>query len=281
MLRIPKVLSRSRDSSPATEAPRRNDAVSKYPAATSSPTMIIPTGTEIQVDGHGQLSIRTPGNLVIQNSGHYGVLESLDGSIRVEANAQVEAVEVRCAESCYVQGALTAWKVRAQRIQLDESARANIVLQETDKLEIGREARMVGNFGSEKELFLLFSRFSEQFRSLPFLPGRTRGDEPSVVEIPAVTTGSVGAAADRPTGDELPDPLFFALILLEREGGRSTYGPTSQRVIGEIVKLLQDRDVETLRLTYRTLFERIVEPTRDAKRARELVSEHFDQVIAG
>ena len=37
--------------------------------AEGSPTMIIPSGTEIQIDVHGQLSVRTPGNLVIQNSG--------------------------------------------------------------------------------------------------------------------------------------------------------------------------------------------------------------------
>ena len=40
------------------------------------PTMIIPSGTEIAVNEHGQLSIRTPGNLVIQNSGVYSVIES-------------------------------------------------------------------------------------------------------------------------------------------------------------------------------------------------------------
>ena len=43
--------------------------------------MIIPAGTELKVDVHGQLSIRTPGNLVIQNSGNFGVIESLGGSI--------------------------------------------------------------------------------------------------------------------------------------------------------------------------------------------------------
>ena len=33
------------------------------------PTMIIPRGTEIRINSSGQLSIKTPGNLVIQNSG--------------------------------------------------------------------------------------------------------------------------------------------------------------------------------------------------------------------
>ena len=115
---------------------------------TDAPTMIIPNGTEISVDVHGQLSIRTPGNLVIQNSGHYGVIESTGGSIRIEANAEVEAVSVRCAGVCYVQGSLTSWKVKAQSIQLEEKAQARIVLQETKSLEIGKNAQLVGKFSS-------------------------------------------------------------------------------------------------------------------------------------
>ncbi len=133
-----------------------------------SPTMIIPSGTEIQIDVHGQLSVRAPGNLVIQNSGHYGEIESVRGSIRIESNAEVEAVSVRCADTCYVQGSLTSWKVKAKSIHLEEKAQARIVLQETEGIEIGKNAQLVGNFSSEKELFLLFSRFAHQLRSLPF-----------------------------------------------------------------------------------------------------------------
>ena len=128
--------------------------------STESPTMIIPQGTDIQVDVHGQLSIRTPGNLVIQNSGHYANLESVNGSIRIESNADVEAVSVRCAETCFVEGTLTAWRVTARAIHLEDAAKANIVLQETERLEVGSNARLVGNFSSEKELFYLFSRVS-------------------------------------------------------------------------------------------------------------------------
>ena len=47
------------------------------------PTMIVPRGTEIRVNQHGQLSIKTPGNLVIQNSGLYSELESTNGSIHL------------------------------------------------------------------------------------------------------------------------------------------------------------------------------------------------------
>lgn len=245
------------------------------------PTMIIPPGTEVEVDGHGQLSIRTPGNLVIQDSGHYGTIESRNGSIRIDSGAEVEAVDVRCAETCYIEGSLTAWKVAARAIQLEESARASIVLQETEELQIGRQARLVGNFQSEKELFLLFSRFARQLRSLPLFSEQQRPDELGDGEGPDLlleATGATEPQAARVDSQpaELPDPLFFALVLLEREFSRSAYGPTSQRVIEELIKLLQERDFETLGLTYRTLCGRIVEPGGDVRRAYDLMRGYFE-----
>ncbi len=62
------------------------------------PTMIIPRGTEIRVNNQGQLSIRTPGNLVIQNSGNYSDIESTNGSIRIDENVTVEAVSIRAGQ---------------------------------------------------------------------------------------------------------------------------------------------------------------------------------------
>jgi len=261
----------------------------------SPPTMIIPSGTEIQIDVHGQLSVRTPGNLVIQNSGHYGEIESVGGSIRVEANAEVEAVSVRCAETCYVQGTLTSWKVHAKSIHLEEKAQARIVLQETESIEIGKNAQLVGNFSSEKELFLLFSRFAQQVRSLPFYFDRR--DEPpqlhSAVAEPREERPPVAAAvvAEPPhvdvsqlssrvleAGRELPDNLFFALVLLEREAKNEAYGTTSVRVIEELVKLLKDRDLDTLQHTFRTLLGRIVEPGDDIRRAQELFETYFKEL---
>ena len=61
------------------------------------PTMIIPHGTEVSVNEQGQLSIKTPGNLVIQNSGVYSVIESGAGSVRIDPNVQVEAISVEAA----------------------------------------------------------------------------------------------------------------------------------------------------------------------------------------
>jgi len=272
--------------------------------------MIIPQGTRIEVDAHGQLSIRAPGNLVIQNSGAYGTLESLGGSIRIDHNVEVEAVSVRCAEACFVQGSLTAWKVEAKSLQVEETAQAQVVLQETDRLEIGRDARLVGNFGSEKELFLLFSRFAKQVRSLPFYfdrkaqaPGELPMGEEDPDGIDAESWEATDAAEEpreaktgsshrvpedepaaeddleqeepRPRRPDLPEPLFFSLVLLERDAGREGYGPTSQRVLEELTKLLQERDIDTLRHTYRTLFGRILEPREDVRRARDLIGEFY------
>ena len=251
-------------------------------------TMIIPRGTDIRVDVHGQLSIRTPGSLVIENSGSFGVLESLNGSIRIEPEAAVEAVEVQCADVCYVQGSLTAWKVAAKSLHLESQAQASIVLQDTQELEIGRGARLVGNFEDDKELFVLFSRFADQLRALPLFAGAS--GEPAQVE-----TGQGGVAekvveAESEVVDfdpgpdnggasagsrDLADPLFFALILLEREFARSAYGPTSQRVIEELIKLLHDGDRDALARRYADLFGRVVEPGPDIRRAYDLLHGYF------
>ncbi|HEX2252534.1 MAG TPA: hypothetical protein VHQ65_04640, partial [Thermoanaerobaculia bacterium] len=166
----------------------------------SAPTMIVPRGTEIEVDAHGQLSVRAPGNLVIQNSGSYGTIESRAGSIRIDQGVEVEAVSVRCAEDCYVLGSLTAWKVTAKTLHLEAAARANVVLQETERLEVGRGAKLVGNFDSEKELFVLFSRYAREFRSMPFFFGREGegGGEPRRLGEPPPAPTPASAPAPAP-----------------------------------------------------------------------------------
>lgn len=256
-------------------------------AEAAAPTMIVPKGTSIEVDAHGQLSVRAPGNLVIQNSGSYGTIESRAGSIRIDHGVEVEAVTVRCAQDCYVLGSLTAWKVEARALHLEDRARANIVLQETERMEVGRGARLVGNFDSEKELFLLFSRYAREFRSMPFFfdrrdtpaelsagtPAFASDDREKETGGPDGPEGGDGAGApggaDEP--DELPEPLFFAQVLLERDAARGDYGHGSQRVLEEIIKLLRGRDVETLALTYRTLLGRVVDPRQDTRRAATLI----------
>jgi hypothetical protein len=274
--------------------------MAERPESPESATMIVPRGTEIAVDAHGQLSIRTPGNLVLQNSGSFATLESVHGSIRIEAGVEIEAATVRCAEDCFVQGSLTAWKVIAHTLHLDDTAQAHIVLQETERMDVGRGARLVGNFGSEDELFSLFSRFADQVRSLPIYSSRRRvaqsAQPPSAQDgdvMRVIADGSPGdrepesaapearSAAPRiptPAAEErkLPEALRFAHNLLVRELEGSELTRSAQRVIGELVKLIEERDLETLHSTHRTLFGKIADPGDNVRKAEWLVQDHFE-----
>lgn len=287
------------------------------PVDADATTMIVPRGTSIDVDDSGQLSIRTPGNLVLQNSGTFAHLESVNGSIRIEQGVEVEAATVRCAGACYVQGSLTAWKVVARSLHLEDGADAHVVLQETDTLEVGRDARLVGNFASEDELFVLFSRFARQVRQMPFYrnrPGeRMTGsgnsahpddaplDEPELVErlVPpvreeareeppppaapvdeppsTVSEKKPGARTVAPTaaGKDLAEPLGFALSLLAREVDADGLDETGRRVVEELVKLLAEPDLITLRHTHRTLFAKIDPATEGVQKAEWLVDDYF------
>lgn len=247
----------------------------------AAPTLIIPRGTRIVVDPDGLLSIHAPGNVVVQNSGKYGTLESLGGSIRIDRGVEVEAATVRCAQTCYVQGHLTAWRVNARSLHLEDGARAHVVFQETQRLEIGRDARLVGNFSSEKELVGLFSRFANQVRSLPFFEKRSAPaslpknlDDTIVLEARPAPEPSPPPPPEAAFA-ELPEPLVFAMVLLEREAETHLHPAASQRALDGLIKLLQQQDLETLRATWRTLFGRIAEPRQDVQRAQELVDEYF------
>src|SRR5436189_1622503 len=178
------------------------------------PTMIIPRGTEIRVNTHGQLSIKTPGNLVIQNSGVYSEIESTNGSIRIEENVTVEAVSIRAGQACFIQGTLTAWKVHAKKITLEDRARAFIMLQESEHLELAKSARLVGNFANEKELFFMMGKFSPQLKELPGAvdmggsqPRELSAERPTTMKIPAVT----------PMPPASEEHLRAAQMLIERE----------------------------------------------------------------
>jgi hypothetical protein len=246
------------------------------PAFAAAPTLVIPQGTRIEVDSSGQLSIFAPGNLVIQSSGRYGTLESASGSIRIDRGAEVEAVSVRCPETCFVQGSLTAWKVSARTLHLDDTARAHVVLQETSRLEVGSDARLVGNFASEGELFHLFARFAHQVRTLPFSLER-RAPRGELREASAATTPEETG----PPLAELPEPLLFALVLIEREVEMKIHGPVAERALQEILKLLQGHDLEALRHTWRLLFGRVPEPREDVLRAREMIAEYYSAGSTG
>ncbi|HUF78582.1 MAG TPA: hypothetical protein VMR44_06700, partial [Thermoanaerobaculia bacterium] len=82
------------------------------------------------------------------------------------------------------------------------------------------------------------------------------------------------AAAPQPPA--IPEPLRFAQTLLERELHSPELNRTSRRVLEELVKLLAEAEVETLRSTHRTLFAKVSDPGDAVRKAEWLVRDHFE-----
>ena len=227
------------------------------------PTMIIPRGTEIRVNAHGQLSIKTPGNLVIQNSGIYSEIESINGSIRIEENVTVEAVSIRAGQACFIQGTLTAWRVHAKRIALEDRARAFIMLQESEHLELAKTARLVGNFANEKELYLMMGKFSPQLKELPgAVDMHATAERPTTMRIPAMNVAAVPPAA---TTDE--DHLRAAQTMLEREVARPDMAGAAADALREVIFGLRERNLQRVRLIWREAFAEVTSPTENLRAA--------------
>ena len=242
------------------------------------PTMIIPRGTEIRVNTNGQLSIKTPGNLVIQNSGVYSEIESTNGSIRIEENVTVEAVSIRAGQACFIQGTLTAWKVHAKRIALEDRARAFIMLQESEHLELAKSARLVGNFANEKELFFMMGKFSPQLKELPGavdmsgpqsreLADRSTVDRPNTMKIPAMSTPPPQTAAD--------DDLRAAQSLLERELARTDLTPPETEALREVLFGLRERNVQRVSNIWRDAFSEVRAPDDALRQAQGHLESYF------
>ena len=232
------------------------------------PTMIIPRGTEIRVNTHGQLSIKTPGNLVIQNSGVYSEIESTNGSIRIEENVTVEAVSIRAGQACFIQGTLTAWKVHAKKITLEDRARAFIMLQESEHLELAKTARLVGNFANEKELFFMMGKFSPQLKELPGSVDMAGGSHREIAERP--TTMKVPAV----TGND-EDHLRFAQAALEREVLRTDLPPNEAEAMREVLFGLRERNVQRVGLVWRGAFAEVTSPSENVRAAYDHLERYF------
>jgi hypothetical protein len=237
------------------------------------PTMIIPRGTEIRVNANGQLSIKTPGNLVIQNSGTYSDIESTNGSIRIEENVTVEAVSIRAGQACFIQGTLTAWRVHAKRITLEERARAFIMLQESEHLEMAKNARLVGNFSDEKELFFMMGKFSPQLKELP---GAVDLSSPNTIEgrAPAAYIPSAATSAPPPR-DDSGEHLRVAQSLLEREIGRTDLAPAEAEALREVLYALRERNVTRVGGIYRGAFSELKTQSEGVRQAYEHLDKYF------
>jgi len=236
------------------------------------PTMIIPRGTEIKVNQNGQLSIKTPGNLVIQNSGTYSDIESTNGSIRIEENVTVEAVSIRAGQACFIQGTLTAWRVHAKRITLEERARAFIMLQESEHLEMAKNARLVGNFSNEKELFFMMGKFSPQLKELP---GSVDLSSPATIETrPAAAWIPAAAPQQR---DDSGEHLRVAQSLLEREIGRTDLAPAEAEALREVLYALRERNVTRVGGIYRGAFAELKTQSEGVRQAYEHLDKYFQR----
>jgi hypothetical protein len=239
------------------------------------PTMIIPRGTEIRVNASGQLSIKTPGNLVIQNSGTYSEIESTNGSIRIEENVNVEAVSIRAGQACFIQGTLTAWRVHAKRITLEEHAKAFIMLQESEHLEMARNARLVGNFSNEKELFFMMGKFSPQLKELP---GSMDISSPATLERPAPAAWIAAAsqpAPPQPSRDEGGEHLRLAQSLLEREIGRTDLAPSEAEALREVLYALRERNVTRVGGIFRGAFAEVKAQSEGVRQAYDHLDRYF------
>ena len=254
------------------------------------PTMIIPKGTEIRVNVHGQLSIKTPGNLVIQNSGTYSEIESTNGSIRIEENVTVEAVSVRAGQACFIQGTLTAWKVHAKRITLEDRAKAFIMLQESEHLELSKSARLVGNFSNEKELFFMMGKFSPQLKELPgtvdmsshpsvpesrpsgWLASSSSAAPSPTISAPAATTQQMPANREDPA-----DHLRNAQSLLERATGRSDLGAADSDAMQEVLYALRERNVTRVGSIYREALAGARAQSETVRQAADHLDRYFQQ----
>lgn len=241
------------------------------------PTMIIPRGTEIKVNAQGQLSIRTPGNLVIQNSGNYSEIESTNGSIRIDADVTVEAVSIRAGQACFIQGTLTAWKVHAKRISLEDKARAFIMLQESEQLELARTARLVGNFANEKELFLMMGKFTPQLKELPgavdmgsHTPLEARGPQ-------AIAAGPQTAAGhpQPPAQPQTADHLRLAQSLIERELARPDLASREAEALREVLYALREHNVARAGSIYRNAFAEVTNPSDALRQAYDHLEQFF------
>jgi hypothetical protein len=231
--------------------------------------MIIPRGTEIRVNQHGQLSIKTPGNLVIQNSGLYSELESTNGSIRIEENVTVEAVSIRAAQACFIQGTVTAWKVRARRITLEDKARAFIMLQESESLELSKTSRLVGNFANEKELFLMMGKFTAQLKELP---GSV--DMSSPTPLAESVRAGIQAPQQAPR-DEGAEHLRNAQAILERETSRTDLAPSEAEALREVLYALRERNLPRIANVYRDAFLEVKNPSDALRQALDHLDRYF------
>jgi hypothetical protein len=159
-----------------------------------------------------------------------------------------------------IQGTLTAWKVHAKRITLEDRAKAFIMLQESEYLELSRSARLVGNFANEKELYLMMGKFTPQLKELPGAVDMGSHHQPQIPSAARVDDG---------------DHLRAAQALLEREISRTDLGQAEAEAIREVLYGLRERNAARVNLVYRDAFAELRTPSENLRQAREHLDRYF------
>jgi hypothetical protein len=211
----------------------------------------------------------------------YSIIESGSGSVRIDPEVQVEAVSVQAADSCFVAGELTAWRVRASKITLERGAQANIILQESEDLELDRNARLVGNFASEKELYLMLGRFSRQLRDLPHNLNRADREQAQISAdgahpLPSDPADTVPDEQQQAEGrQQREEVLSLVRVILEREMGRPVTSDTGRKAVERLLELVRARDLEGLKDSYRYQLSRVEDPSEELAKAGTMLDNLF------
>ena len=157
------------------------------------------------------------------------------------------------------------------------------------RTELDRDARLVGNFASEKELYLMLGRFSRELRDLP--NGIFAGEEASS-RIPARTADQKIAPPPSnepfvaPDGEGEPTPqrrqeqsevISLVRVILEREIGRAGSEGGGRDALERLLELVRANDLEKLGEEYRYLISQVQNPTEELERAREILAKMLAQ----
>jgi len=142
----------------------------------------------------------------------------------------------------------------------------------------------VGNFASEKELYLMLGRFSRQLRDLP--DGLFSGDrrdplpklDPALAnragvadQRPAAAAGGRPAEIDPQNREEM---LALVKVVVERElAGKS--GGSGQRALEELLGLVRSGNHTALAESYAPLLDQVDKPSNDLTKARAMLDRVF------
>jgi hypothetical protein len=167
------------------------------------------------------------------------------------------------------------------------------MLQESETLELDRNARLVGNFASEKELYLMLGRFNRQLRDLPatLTPGdsersarRLQGPASDRTAPPPVTVTDDDPFV-APDGEDEPGPearqrrdevLSLVRVILERELGRPKLTSGSRQAIEKLLEMVRATDLDGLGDTGSYLLSQVENPSEDLGRAGEMLTSLTD-----